>query len=109
MAEPHLRVPPGFDDEFPDSSALATECFMNYGALAGAVLSAMQAIVDDHGLSSVAAFNVLAIVDGGGGRLPPSTVAERMLVSRATVTGVLDSLERRRLIRRTAHPGDGRM
>jgi DNA-binding MarR family transcriptional regulator len=104
-----LRVPPGFDDEFPDGSALATDCFMNVGALAGAVLAAMQSLVADHDLPSVAAFNVLAVVDGAGQPLAPSTIAERMLVSRATVTGVLDSLEARGLIVRHAHPGDGRM
>jgi DNA-binding MarR family transcriptional regulator len=109
MVEPHIRVPPGFDEEFPEGSALATECFMNFGALAGAVVATVQRLVDEYGLPSVAAFNVLAIVDGAGGSVPPSIVAERMLVSRATITGVLDSLERRDLARRAIHPDDGRM
>ena len=109
MPEPHIRVPPGFDEEFAEGSALATECFMNYGALGGGVMAALQQLVEEHGAPSVAAFNVLAILDGAGQALPPSTVAQRLLVSRATVTGVLDSLERRGLIRRRSHPGDGRM
>ena len=40
--------------------------------------------------------------------LPQSTIRERLLVSGPTVTGVLDSLERRGLVRRLLQPGDRR-
>ena len=106
--DPIFRTPPGFEDEFPNATALATECFINYGLLSGGVVAAMQELVMAHGIPSMAAFNVLAIVDGAGAPLSPSTVAERLLVSRATVTGLLDSLERRALIERRDHEGDGR-
>ncbi|MBV9893045.1 MAG: MarR family transcriptional regulator, partial [Chloroflexi bacterium] len=41
--------------------------------------------------------------------LPPHVIAERLFLHRATVTGLLDSLETRRLIQRQPHPSDRRM
>jgi DNA-binding MarR family transcriptional regulator len=40
--------------------------------------------------------------------MSPSELSERLIVTRATVTGVLDSLERRELVRRSANPADRR-
>jgi DNA-binding MarR family transcriptional regulator len=40
--------------------------------------------------------------------MSPSTLGERLIVTRATVTGLLDSLERRGLVQRTPHPNDRR-
>src|SRR5690242_21403426 len=93
--EPFFRTPPGFEWD-----ALATECFINYGLLAGGVLSALDALIKAAGAPSMAAFNVLAVLDGAGEPLNPSTIAERLLVARATTTGVVDSLERHGLVRR---------
>src|SRR4051812_29642292 len=90
-----VQVPADFEEQWTEASALATECCINFGLLAGAAFSQMQAIVQSHGAPSLAAFNVLAIVDGAGEPLAPSAIADRMLVTRATVTGVIDSLERR--------------
>jgi DNA-binding MarR family transcriptional regulator len=104
-----VRVPPGFEDEFAGASALATECFLNIGLLAGGVQAATQQLIQSHGLPSMAAFNVLSVLEGAGEPIPPSTIADRMLVSRPTITGLLDSLERRRLVRRATHARDGRM
>jgi DNA-binding MarR family transcriptional regulator len=42
------------------------------------------------------------------GPVSPSTLGERLIVTRATVTGLLDSLERRGLVQRTPHPKDRR-
>jgi DNA-binding MarR family transcriptional regulator len=68
------------------------------------------AVIREEGIPSAAAFNVLTILQGEGGALLPSTIAERMIVTRGTVTGVLGSLERRGLVRRSAAPArsDGR-
>ncbi|MDQ1397796.1 MAG: hypothetical protein QOG64_3055, partial [Acidimicrobiaceae bacterium] len=83
-ARPMISVPATFEDEWPSGSALATECCMNLGVLAGGATGAMQALVDRHGVPSLAAFNVLAILEGAAMALPPSVIADRMLVSRAT-------------------------
>src|SRR4051812_25730058 len=107
-AEPAVRVPPSFETEFPEASRLATEAFLNIGLLVGGVRSAVETIVADEGLPSMAAFNVLSVLGGDPSPLRPSAIAERMMVSRATITGVLDSLEARGLVRRAASTDDGR-
>lgn len=108
MPEPAIRVPANFESEFPDGSALATECFLNLGVLVGGVRSAFERLLAAEALPSMAAFNVLTVVDGAGGSLQPSVIADRMMVSRATITGVLDSLETRCLVTRAADASDGR-
>ena len=82
--------------------------FLNLGVLTGAVRSAVEGIVTGAGLPSMAAFNVLSVLAGDPGPLRPSVVASRMMVTRATITGLLDSLARRGLVRRLAPGDDGR-
>lgn len=41
--------------------------------------------------------------------LPPNVIADRLIITRATVTGLIDSLERRGYVRRQAHQTDRRM
>jgi DNA-binding MarR family transcriptional regulator len=66
-------------------------------------------LIEGYGVPSMGAFNVLTIVGGARGPIAPSVVAARMVVSRPTVTGLLDTLERRGLVERRAHGTDGRM
>lgn len=61
-----------------------------------------------YGLTS-ATFNVLIILFGAGRSLSPCEIGEQLLVTRGTVTGLLDSLERQRFVRRLPHPEDRRM
>ena len=56
-----------------------------------------------------AAFNTLRVLADSGGAACPHEISDRLSVSRATVTGLLDSLEQRRLVRRLPHPEDRRM
>ncbi|HEY5032650.1 MAG TPA: MarR family transcriptional regulator [Actinomycetes bacterium] len=60
-----------------------------------------------HGLSA-AGRQVLAIIDGAGEPLAPTTIADRLIVTTATVTSLLDTLERRGLIVRHPDPEDRR-
>jgi DNA-binding MarR family transcriptional regulator len=106
--EPIIRVPEGFDQEFPEASRLATEVFINIGVLVGAVQSCVDRLLAAEGLPSAAAFNVLSVLGGDPEPLRPSLIASRMMVTRATTTGLLDTLERRGLVRRLAVVGDGR-
>lgn len=57
---------------------------------------------------STTAGMVLAIVDGAGEPVTPSTIAERAVVTSASVTSLLDTLEKRGLVVRRQHPGDRR-
>jgi DNA-binding MarR family transcriptional regulator len=107
--EPRFRVEPEFERTYPRSSALATECVINMGFLADRFGAYVENLVRSCGIPSTAAFNALEIVRGAGEPLAPSTIAARMIVSRGTMTGILDSLERRGLVRRARHGSDGRM
>lgn len=107
--EPRIRLEGGFEEEWPGTSALATECVLNLTFLHERMAAFAEALIRRHGLPSLAAFNVLTVVQGAGEPLPPSTIAERMIVSRPTMTGILATLERRDLVRRLPHGGDRRM
>ena len=107
--EPRVRTEPDFEDAWPGASRLATECILNLGFLHQQTEAFGQSLVRRHGVPSVAAFNVLTILHGASESLPPSTIAERMIVSRPTMTGVLGTLERRGLVRRLPHGKDHRM
>jgi DNA-binding MarR family transcriptional regulator len=60
-----------------------------------------------HGLSA-AGRQALAIIDGAGEPLAPTTIADRLIVTTATVTSLLDTLERRGLVVRHPDPVDRR-
>jgi DNA-binding MarR family transcriptional regulator len=107
--DPRIRVEPGFEETWPGSSAVATECLVNLGFLGSHMANLGEALARRHGLPSLAAFDALATIDREGGPLPPSAVAERMVISRPTITGVVRSLEQRGLVRRLSHPRDRRM
>ncbi len=61
-----------------------------------------------YGLSQ-GRFSLLVTLWLSGGATSPGELAEMTFVSRATVTGHLDGLERAGLVTREAHTGDGRM
>ncbi|HEX6393410.1 MAG TPA: MarR family transcriptional regulator [Acidimicrobiales bacterium] len=105
---PLLQVPDSFEQEFPDASALATESFINIGVLAGAVQGLVEKLVAREGLPSAAAFNVLSVLAGDPAPLRPSVIADRMMVTRATTTGLLDTLEGGGFVLRTRAATDGR-
>lgn len=71
------------------------------------LLGAMASVERRHGLSNAAA-QTLAIIEGAGEPLAPSIIAERLMVTTGSITSLLDTLERRGLVRREAHPSDRR-
>jgi len=71
------------------------------------IQAALASVLRSHGISP-AGFNMLMILDGEGGPLCPHELSERRLVTRGTVTGVLDSLEHAGLVERRPHPVDRR-
>jgi DNA-binding MarR family transcriptional regulator len=109
-AQPVIRVGPEQELEWPGSSASATACVLNLVHVSNRIEAYGLAVIREQNVPSAAAFNVLTILQGERGPLLPSAIAERMIVTRGTVTGVLDSLERRGFIRRTSAAGgrDGR-
>ena len=67
----------------------------------------MAAVERQHGLSNAAA-QTLSIIEGAGGPLAPSIIAGRLMVTTGSMTSLLDTLERRGLVRRQPHPSDRR-
>jgi DNA-binding MarR family transcriptional regulator len=57
---------------------------------------------------SPSARQVLAVVEGADEPLEPSVIAARVLITRGSMTSILDTLEKRGLIRRVPHPDDRR-
>jgi DNA-binding MarR family transcriptional regulator len=109
IPEPRVQLEPDFEARWPGASRLATSCFVNLWVLQGRLEYRSDQWVKREGYASSAAFNVLTVLQGATEPMLPSQIAERLLVSRPTITGILDSLERQGQIRRTAHPSDGRM
>lgn len=60
-----------------------------------------------HGLSE-GRFIVLFLLHGAGGALPPHELAERAGVTRATISGLIDGLQREGLLQRRSDSEDGR-
>jgi DNA-binding MarR family transcriptional regulator len=104
-----VRVDEDFEDEFPGANALSTECFLTLAYLGTSMLASLNRFLQVRGVPSYTGLNVLAVLGSAAEPLPPSVVAQRMIVTRPTVTGVLSTLETRGLVDRTAHGSDGRM
>lgn len=103
-----VRVDPDFEDEYPDADASCTEAFATL-LVAGNVLAAEHERRIEHTLGvSESVAQALAVVDGAGRPLTPTEISERTLLSSATMTAVLDTLERQGWIRRTPNPDDRR-
>jgi DNA-binding MarR family transcriptional regulator len=102
-----VSVSSSFEQDWPGANADATEIVLNLGWLSSRMLAAGEPVARSHGLPSLAAFNVLEILRARG-PLTPSAIADRMIVRRQTMTGILDTLERRGLIERTPDPDDRR-
>lgn len=103
-----IRTASDHERKYPGSDKLATEAVINLLRAESLVTAGLTEVLRKHGLS-VATFNVLMILEGAGRPLCPFEIGDRLLVTRGTVTGLLDSLEKQKLISRSAHPDDRRM
>jgi MarR family 2-MHQ and catechol resistance regulon transcriptional repressor len=87
---------------------LAAQAFGWLHRAANAATTAHAEELRPHGLSP-SAFNVLlALSQTPDGTLEPCQLAERLLVTRPSVTGLLDTLQTKRLIERRPHHEDRR-
>ena len=103
-----VRVGPGFADEYPDGDPAAAEALST-------VIRAGQALYDEIDRAMQAsigvpesALNTLAVIEGAERPLTPSEISERTFRSSATMTSILDVLERHGWIRRVPNPQDRR-
>ena len=98
-----------FEREFPGASRSASDCSINVARTGSQLFTELARRRRPYADISVAAFQVLAIIEGEGRPLPPSVVAERMVTTTGTMTSLIDTLVRRGLVRRLPHPDDRRM
>lgn len=99
-------MPHDFYDQTPDANVLATEAVMNTLSTADMLFDRIGRLLRPLNVSAAGGLVLGMLRDHGP--MSPSILGERLIVTRATVTGLLDSLERRGFIRRSAKPGDRR-
>ena len=102
------QIAPDFEGRYPNSSARATECAMNLVFTADLLVKRISDLLKPFDLSPASGL-VLSILADSESPLPPNKIADRLIISRATVTGLIDSLERRGYVRRQPHQSDRRM
>ena len=106
--ETPIRVSRDFAAKYPDGSASATECAMNLARTGDMIVGRVAAALQPMNVSPAGGLALGILVDAGK-PCPPNYISDRLIVIRATVTGVLDSLAKRGLVRREPHPTDRRM
>jgi DNA-binding MarR family transcriptional regulator len=103
-----IRVGDDFEAEYPGANRLATECYANL-VRTGDLLIGLhnRQASDDHRLSPTGKM-ALAVIEGAGHPVEPSVVADRLVITSGSMTSMLDTLEKRGLVRRMPHPNDRR-
>ena len=96
-----------FAREFRSGDATATECAHNLVRTADLFLDADVRGLRRHGLSTGARI-LLATLEGAAGPLSQSAIAERMIITGASVSSLVDTLERKGLVRRVPSTADRR-
>src|SRR5664279_2180464 len=101
-----IKISDDFYEQTPDGNALATEAVMNTIRTADMLFDSIGRLLRPLNVSAAGGL-VLGILRDRG-PMSPSELGERLIVTRATVTGLLDSLERRGFVHRSANPADRR-
>ena len=103
-----IRVPTDFESEFPGASRSGSEVAANLIHTADALMAEIDRRRRSIADLSSSAFQALAVLEGADTPLAAHVIAERLLVSSASMTSLLDTLERRGLVERSPHPDDRR-
>ncbi|HMD60643.1 MAG TPA: MarR family transcriptional regulator [Opitutaceae bacterium] len=97
---------------FPELDPSACEAFLNLLRAGDEAYRQSEAFFSEHNIST-GRFKVLMLLSDkiGGGSLPqtPAEIAEKAGVTRATITGLVDTLERDGLVTREHDSDDRRM
>jgi DNA-binding MarR family transcriptional regulator len=94
---------------YPELDIPSVEVCLAFLDTTTAFYEAIDGYLADHGLSRGKFTLLMQLVEADEDGLLPSEFAERAGVTRATVTTLLDGLEREQLVRRQPHPVDRRM
>lgn len=106
MTMSRIQMPDDFYDQTPDANVRATEAVMNTIRTADMLFNQIGRLLRPLNVSAAGGLVLGLLRDRGP--MSPSELGERLIVSRATVTGLLDSLERRGLVLRSPHTTDRR-
>jgi DNA-binding MarR family transcriptional regulator len=96
-----------FEQEFPGGSESANASAIALVRTYDALIAKTNKATSLHGLSS-AGRQALAVIEGAGGTLSPTLIAQRVFTTTASMTSLLDTLERRGLVARLPDPDDRR-
>jgi DNA-binding MarR family transcriptional regulator len=102
-----IQLPLHFEERYPDASARATECVMNLVYTTDLMLKRISGLLQPFDLTPASGLVISMLADSEL-PLPPNKIADRLIISRATVTGLVDSLERRGYVKRIPNPSDRR-
>ncbi len=103
-----VKIEPDFEKRYSNSSATATECAMNLVLTADLLEKRINSLLQPFDLSPATGL-VLSILADSETLISPNQIAERLIISRASVTSLLDSLEKRGFVKRQPHQSDRRM
>jgi DNA-binding MarR family transcriptional regulator len=111
----YLRDIPKFEDirarakRYPDIDPASVAAFLILLRVASDVLAALESYLSRHGMSQ-GRFTVMAVLNrDASAAMCPSNLAAKCGVTRATMTGLIDGLERDKLVIRESHGKDKRM
>jgi len=95
--------------QFTGADEDTVETYWFFLHVAREILAAFQSRLERHGLSDGKLVILMLLRHAPSNTLTPSELAERCEVTRGTITGLLDGLERAGLVERKNHPDDRRM
>ena len=101
-----IEMPDDYYAQTPDANVRATEAVMNTIKTADLVFDRIGRLLRPLNVSAAGGL-VLGILRDHGA-MSPSELGEQLIVTRATVTGLLDSLQRRSFVTRSPNPADRR-
>ena len=99
-------MPGDYYEQTPDANILATEAVMNTVRTADLLFDRIGRLLRPLGVSSAGGLVLGLLRDHGP--MSPSQLGDRLIVTRATVTGLVDSLEAKGFVRREPNPADRR-
>ena len=99
-------MPDDYYAQTPDASIRATEAVMNTIKTADLIFDRIGRLLRPLSVSAAGGLVLGVLRDRGA--MSPSELGERLIVTRATVTGLLDSLQRRGFVTRSLNPADRR-
>src|SRR5271169_2349103 len=93
---------------FPETDIAVITTYIHYLRTSATVLTCMESILADYGMTPARLPILLSLLNAGSEGIRPSDLADHVGVTRATMTGLLDSLEKAGLVAREADPTDRR-